>query len=131
MEQTAEIFLDHGHQAVRLPENIHLPGEQVAVRQNLETGEITLRPVDQVTEEERQKTLDDLFSRLAEVPQEERDLFMAHRDREKQLYAELAEQAAKPATLDRFFKIQQEVGPGEEDFLADRDTSPARLRDVF
>ena len=80
MPKTAQIFSDNGHQAIRLPEDVHLPGTEVTVRQDPSTGEITLTPQDQRSDEERQKSWDELFRLLAEVPQEERDMFMAHRD---------------------------------------------------
>lgn len=130
MPRTAQIFSDNGHQAVRLPEDIHISGTEIDVLQDQRTGAITLIPRDQYSTEQQQRSWDELFKLLDELGPVEED-FMAHRDREKQLYADLAEQVAKPPTLDRFFKTQQDVGPGEEDFLADRDTSPAHLRDVF
>ena len=80
MPRTAEIFSDGGRQAIRLPEGVHLPGAEVDVRQDPRTGEITLTPRDTRTEQERQEAWDNLFRLIAEIPQEERDMFMIPRD---------------------------------------------------
>lgn len=80
MPKTAQVFSDNGRQAVRLPEDIHLSGTEIDVRQDQRTGEITLTPSDQRTEQERQESWDRLCKLLAEVPQEERDMFVIPRD---------------------------------------------------
>ena len=80
MPRTAQIFSDNGHQAVRLPEDIRLSGTEIDVRQDQRTGAITLTPRDERTEQERQEAWERLFVLLAEIPQEERDMFVIPRD---------------------------------------------------
>jgi len=80
MPQTAQIFSDNGHQAIRLPEGVHLTGTEVVVRQDQRTGEITLTPRDERTEQQRRQSWDEFFKLLAEIPQEERDMFVIPRD---------------------------------------------------
>jgi hypothetical protein len=126
MQRTAHVISENGETLIRLPEGIEPAVSEFDVRQDERSGQITLLP----HRPENKKAFESLFKLLEEAgPMEEE--FMAYRVREKQLYAEIALQAAKPATLDRFFEIQRAVGPGEEEFLADRDTSPSQPRDVF
>lgn len=42
MQQTAEIFSNAGHQAVRLPDDIHFTNGHVAIRRDEHTGDIIL-----------------------------------------------------------------------------------------
>ena len=42
MQKTAELFYDHGHQAIRLPEDIHFDTDHVAIRQDVRTGNVVL-----------------------------------------------------------------------------------------
>jgi virulence-associated protein VagC len=80
MPKTAQIFSDNGHQAIRLPEGMHLSGSELDIRQDQRTGEITLTPRDRPTEQQRRQSWDEFFKLLAEIPQEERDLFVIPRD---------------------------------------------------
>ncbi len=42
MQRTADIFVDEGRQAIRLPEDIRVSGDHLLVRQDERTGEVIL-----------------------------------------------------------------------------------------
>ena len=80
MPKTAQIFTDNGHQAIRLPEDIHLSGTEVEIQQDVRTGAITLTPRDGRSEQRRQEDWIKLLDSFSELSQEERDLFVIPRD---------------------------------------------------
>ena len=70
MQKTAELFIDHGRQAVRLPEGLSFSGDSVSVRRNDETGEVILfEPV----EATRPKNLKSFFKLLDDLSPKERE----------------------------------------------------------
>ena len=42
MEKTAELFYSNGHQAIRLPEDVHFDADRITVRQDERTGDVVL-----------------------------------------------------------------------------------------
>jgi virulence-associated protein VagC len=80
MQYRAEVFLDDGRQAIRLPDGVHIAGEEVLLRQDGRTGAITLQPRDERSEQERHRSWQSFLGMLAEIPQEERDRFVIPRD---------------------------------------------------
>lgn len=118
MQKVVGVTLQNGRQIIILPEGITVSGDPVAATQDERTGEVTLSPM-APSKEGDWESFFQLLDEVGPVP----DDFMEWRERENALYAELAEQVDKPATLDRFFQVQREVGPGENDFLADRGIS--------
>ena len=79
MPKTAQIFSDNGHQTIRLPEDIHLSGDQVIVRQDQRTGDIILSAVERP--EKSTGDWDAFFKLRDEIPEEERAAFNIPRDR--------------------------------------------------
>ncbi len=77
MLTTAKLFKTGHSQAVRLPKEFRLPGDEVLIRRNEATGEVILTPLSPVSRKDR---LDRLFKMLDEAPVPEE--FMAERDNE-------------------------------------------------
>jgi virulence-associated protein VagC len=69
MQKTAEIFIDHGRQAVRLPEGLCFSGDRVNVRRDEETGDVILFESSEAT---KPKTLESFFKLLDGLTPEER-----------------------------------------------------------
>lgn len=75
MQATAKLFKTGHSQAVRLPKEFRMPGDEVWIRKNEATGEVVLTPIDPISRAER---LDKLFKLLDEAPVPED--FLAERD---------------------------------------------------
>jgi virulence-associated protein VagC len=81
MPKTAQIFSDNGHQAIRLPEDIHLTGTEVLVRLDEQSGDIILSSHDKQPEPKHPNGWDAFFQLRDQLTEEERAAFVIPRDR--------------------------------------------------
>ena len=80
MEQTAKLFMNGRSQAVRLPSSFRFDGDEVKIRKNPITGEVTLsakpKSWDGFIEAASAANIpDDFMSDRGDAPAQERDLF--------------------------------------------------------
>jgi virulence-associated protein VagC len=78
MPKTAQLITDRGHQVIHLPEDIHLTGTEFTVRQDDQTGEITLSPQ---VERPSGRSFKEFFELRDSLTREELDAFEIPRDR--------------------------------------------------
>lgn len=116
MTKTAKLFMNGRSQAVRLPREFRFPGKEVAIRRDPETGEVVLSPH---PSPEPPLSFEKWFALYEAIPD----------DAPEEEFAKLPPRP-KNLTMEQLFKILDRAH-FPADFMADREKSKPRERDLF
>ena len=116
MTKTAKLFMNGRSQAVRLPKEFRFPGKEVAIRQDPETGEVVLSPH---PSPQPALSFEKWFALYDAIPD----------DAPEEEFAKLPPRP-KDLTIRQLFKILDRAH-FPADFMADREKSMPRERDLF